>query len=284
MTTGAAVDLRIGTSGWTYPHWRRGVVYPQGLRQRDELAHLSRRLRTVEINGSFYSLQRPASWATWAAAVPEDFEFAVKGGRFITHLKKLRDVERPLATFLGSGLLTLGTALGPLLWQLPGQLPFEPDRIDAFLRLLPRTHGAAAEQARGADPAKFARWDTEPVTTTAHPDRPLQHAVEVRHDSYRTAEFLALCREHGVAVVCADTAGRWPWIDEPVSELGYFRLHGSRELYASPYTDEELDGWADRLRGWAQVPWVRTLRVYFDNDAHGYAARDAVALAARCAG
>lgn len=276
-----AARIRIGTSGWTYPHWRHGAFYPEGLRQREELAHLSRRMDTVEINGSFYALQRPSSYRTWLETVPAGFEFAVKGGRFITHQKKLSNVEQPLATFFGSGLLTLGSALGPVLWQLPAQLPFHPERIDRFLGLLPSTHGHAADLGQHADRAKFDRWGADPVATTDVPDLPMRHALEVRHPSYLAEEFLAICRSHGVAVVCADTAGRFPWIDQPVSDLGYFRLHGSRELYASDYTDVELDGWVDRIRGWAAVPEVAQIRVYFDNDAHGFAPRNALALAAR---
>jgi uncharacterized protein YecE (DUF72 family) len=276
-----SADIRIGTSGWTYPHWRHGAFYPEGLRQRDELAHLAGVMSTVEINGSFYSLQRPSSYRTWLETVPAGFEFAVKGGRFITHQKKLSNIEQPLATFFGSGLLALGGALGPVLWQLPAQLPFHPERIEKFLALLPRTHGAAAELAHDADRTRFDRWDTEPVTVTEHPELPMRHALEVRHPSYLTAEFLAICGSHGVAVVCADTAGRFPWIDQPVSDLGYFRLHGSRELYASNYTEVELDGWVERIRGWAAVPEVTQLRVYFDNDAQGFAPRNALALAAK---
>lgn len=275
-----AVDIRVGTSGWTYPHWRRGAFYPEGLRQRDELAHLARRLRAVEINGSFYSLQRPSSYEAWLAAVPEDFEFAVKGGRFITHQKKLRGVEQPLATFFASGLLTLGRSLGPILWQLPAQLPFHHDRIEQFFRLLPQTHGAAAESARDADPTKFTRWGASPVTSTAHPGLRLRHALEVRHPSYLSEQFLELCGRYGIAVVCADTAGRFPWIDQPVSDLGYFRLHGSRELYASNYENDELETWIARIGGWAAADGIAQVRVYFDNDAHGFAAHNALALAA----
>jgi len=272
--------IRIGTSGWTYPHWR-GDFYPAGLRQRDELRYLSGMLETVEINGSFYSLQRPSSYLRWNEQTPPDFVFAVKGGRYITHMKKLTDVQTPLATFLASGLLSLGPKLGPVLWQLPQFLPFKAERMEAFLQLLPRTHGEAAELAGQCDRAKFERWGQGPATATGDPERPLRHAVEVRHPSYQNDEFADLCRRHGAAVVLADTAGRWPWIDRPVTDFGYFRLHGSRELYTSGYTDAELDDWVARIHGWQQVDVMQDVWIYFDNDAQSHAAWDARRLAER---
>ncbi len=202
--------IRIGTSGWTYPHWRRGAFYPSGLRQRDELGYLSQQLSTVEINGSFYSLQRPSSYQRWHDETPDDFVFSVKGGRYLTHLRKLTEIDTPLANFLASGLLTLGAKLGPILWQLPASLPFHPDRIEAFLRLLPPTSGDAADLAAGCDPTKFERWDQQPALAVDDRARPLRHAIEVRHPSYQCDEFTALCREYGAAIVLADTAGRWP--------------------------------------------------------------------------
>ncbi|EBF6878282.1 DUF72 domain-containing protein, partial [Salmonella enterica subsp. enterica serovar Saintpaul] len=138
--------VRIGTSGWRYPSWR-GDFYPAGLRQRDELAHLSRLLTGVEVNGSFYSLQRPSSYSSWAGQVPKGFLFAVKGGRFITHLRRLVDVEEPLANFFASGVLALGDKLGPVLWQLPARQELDEDRLSAFFELLPRTTDEAAALA-----------------------------------------------------------------------------------------------------------------------------------------
>jgi len=272
--------IHVGTSGWIYPHWRRDF-YPEGLRQRDELRYLSGRLDTVEINGSFYSPQRPSSFLRWAEQTPADFVFAVKGGRYITHMKKLTDVQTPLATFLASGLLSLGPKLGPVLWQLPPFLPFKPERMEAFLQLLPRTHGEAAELAGQCDRAKFERWGQQPALATDHAERPLRHAIEVRHPSYLDDEFADLCRRYGAAVVLADTAGRWPWIDRPATDFAYFRLHGSRELYTSGYTDEELDGWVARIHGWEQVGGMQDVWVYFDNDAQAHAAWDARRLAER---
>src|SRR6478609_3165201 len=141
---------RIGVSGWRYPSWR-GDFYPKGLPQRLELTYAAERMTSIEINGSFYSLQRPSSYAAWRAAVPADVDFAVKGGRFITHLKALRDVETPLANFFASGVLALGDQLGPFLWQLPERLTFDAGVVDTFLGLLPRTTTSVADLASRHD-------------------------------------------------------------------------------------------------------------------------------------
>ena len=174
---------RIGTSGSIYPPWR-GVFYPKGLVQRRELEFLAERLDTVEINGSFYSLQRASSYRTWAERTPDDFVFAVKGGRFVTHMKKLRGVEEALANFFASGPLALGGKLGPVLWQLPPNLGYHPERIEDFLRLLARTTAEAAALAEG-------HTDKVPEPATAvDEDRPLRHAMEVRHASFRDPGFV----------------------------------------------------------------------------------------------
>ena len=234
----------VGTSGWRYPPWR-GTFYPPGLPQRRELAHLAGLVNSVEINGSFYSLQRPESYRAWAAETPDDFRFAVKGSRYITHLKQLRDVRVPLANFLASGVLALGPKLGPLLWQLPPRLRFDAARIDEFLTLLPRSTGAAAQLAGEHD----ARLDGR-AETTVDADRPLRHAVEVRHESFRDPAFVALLRAHDVALVVADTAGKFPYLEDVTAGFVYVRLHGDTELYVSGYAPDALDRWAQRVREW----------------------------------
>jgi len=265
-------QTRIGISGWTYPPWRR-VFYPDGLPQRRELEYASRQVGSIEINGSFYALQRPESFRAWAEQTPERFVFSVKAGRFITHMKKLRDVDTALANFFASGVLALGPKLGPLLWQLPPNLGYDADRLEAFLSLLPRTTAAAAELAAQHDARVEDRaW----VTTDA--DRPVRHALEVRHASYETASFLALLRAHGVAVVTADTAGKWPLIEEQTADFAYVRLHGAEELYASGYSDVALDRWAAKVRGWGQD---RDVFVYFDSDVKVRAPFDAMSLMRR---
>jgi uncharacterized protein YecE (DUF72 family) len=263
-----AARVLVGTSGWRYPPWRR-TFYPDGLPQRRELEHLSRRVSSIEVNGSFYALQRAESWRSWAAQTPEDFVFAVKGPRFVTHLKQLREVTVPVANFLASGLLALGPKLGPLLWQLPPRMRFDPGRVAAFLELLPRTTAAAAELA--------ARHDERvPDVVGTDADRPLRHALEVRHESFRDPAFAGLLRAYGVALVLADSAGTWPVFDELTTDFAYVRLHGQDELYAGGYTPDALDAWAAHVRGWGVDAFV-----YFDNDAKVRAPFDAIALRER---
>jgi uncharacterized protein YecE (DUF72 family) len=274
VSGGVSGEVRVGISGWTYPPWR-GVFYPPGLPHRLELEHAASLLGTIEINGSFYALQRPESYQDWRARTPEDFLFSVKGGRFVTHLKKLRDVETPLANFFASGVLALGPKLGPVLWQLPPNLGFDAGRIADFLALLPRTTAGAAELASRHDERMEGR-----AFTTTEEHRPLRHAMEVRHPSYETPAFTDLLREHDVAVVTADSAGKWPMFLEPTTDdLAYVRLHGAEELYASGYDGDALDRWAGLVAGWRDAG--RDVVVYFDNDVKVRAPVDAQALAAR---
>ncbi|MCW2739122.1 DUF72 domain-containing protein [Nocardioides sp.] len=267
--------MRVGISGWRYAGWR-GVFYPVGLPQRRELEHAASRLTSLEVNGSFYSLQRPSSWRSWGEAVPEDFVLAVKGPRFITHMKKLVDVEAPLATFLASGVLSLGPRLGPMLWQLPPQLGFHPDRLAAFFDLLPRrTADAAALAAAHHEAGKLK----EPPVTSTPADRPLRHVLEVRHSSFRTTEFCDLLRAHDIGMVVADSAGTWPMFDEVTSDLVYVRLHGDTELYTSGYGPAALDRWAEKVRAWDAAGL--DVLVYFDNDAKVHVPFDALALQER---
>jgi uncharacterized protein YecE (DUF72 family) len=263
----------VGISGWRYPPWR-GTFYPRGLPQRRELEYAAQRMSTVEINGSFYSLQRPESYAAWRAQTPDGFVFAVKGGRFITHMKKLAGVEVPLANFFASGVLALGDKLGPLLWQLPPTLGYDHDRLAAFADLLPRSTTAAARLAAGHDQRLDGR-----ALTTADADRPLRHAIEVRHDSFTDRGFLDLLRDKDIGLVVADTAGKWPLLLDVTSDFVYVRLHGDTELYVSGYSDEALDAWAARVQGWAEQGL--DVYVYFDNDVKVRAPVDAMALAER---
>jgi uncharacterized protein YecE (DUF72 family) len=272
--------IRIGLSGWTYPHWR-GVFYPKGLVQRRELEYASRAFDALEINGSFYSLQRPSSYARWRDATPEGFVFAVKGGLYITHMKKLSGVEQPLANFFASGLLALGPKLGPILWQLPPNLSYREDRMADFFAMLPDTTERAGAIAAACDDKIKTKFGEEPVISPQGPSTVLRHAVEVRHDSFATGDFARLCREHGIALVVADTAGRFTWVDEVTAELVYVRLHGDQELYASRYSDEGIEWWAGRVAGWANTEGVREVHVYFDNDGHAHAPFDARRLAER---
>ncbi len=267
----------VGVSGWSYPAWR-GDFYPRGLVQRRELEYAASRMTSVELNGSFYSLQRPSSYRSWAEQVPEDFVIAVKGSRFVTHLKRLVDVEQPLANFFASGVLALGPKLGPLLWQLPERLGYDPDVVDRFLALLPRSTGAAADLASRHDD----RVKPDRVHTTTDADRPLRHAVEFRSPSFDVPAFYEQLAATGTACVLADTAGRWPAVDRDTEGFRYVRLHGDSELYTSGYSDEALDRWADRIAGWAEGG--EDVHCYFDNDAAGHAPHDAGRLLARLRG
>jgi uncharacterized protein YecE (DUF72 family) len=265
--------VRVGISGWTYPPWR-GVFFPKGLPHRAELNYAATHLSTIEINGSFYSLQRPSSYRTWHDQTPDDFVFSVKGGRFITHMKRLLEPETTLANFFASGVLALREKLGPFLWQLPPNFAFDPDRLAAFFAYLPRSTSEAAWLARHHD----ERLKDRALTDTDE-DRPLRHALEVRHNSFKTPAFTDLLREHHIAVVVADTAGKWPLIREVTTDFAYVRLHGDEVLYTSGYSDEALDSWAKQIRVWADDG--RDAFVYFDNDVKVRAPFDAMALASR---
>jgi uncharacterized protein YecE (DUF72 family) len=290
----AAGRIRIGISGWRYKGWR-GIFYPPKLPQRRELEFASRAFDTVEINGTFYSLQHPSSFRTWAAETPDDFLFALKGSRFITHMKKLRGIDEAFSNLLASGLLALGPKLGPILWQFPPQMHFDPSRFEHFFTILPRSTAAAAKLAVRCHDRMLPRSVLE-----APVDIPLRHAVEIRHESFATQPFLDLLRRHDIGLVVADTV-EWPLLLDVTSSLVYIRLHGSEQLYLSGYESDALDIWADRIITWATggtplapapadlttpnaarridpVPaptQPRDVFVYFDNDAKVRAPFDA---------
>ncbi|MBO1751852.1 DUF72 domain-containing protein [Actinotalea sp. BY-33] len=265
-------QIRVGISGWRYAPWR-GTFYPPGLPQRRELEHAASLLSSIEVNGTFYALQRPTSFEAWREAVPRDFLFSVKGGRYLTHMLRLQNSDQALANFLASGVLALGPALGPLLWQLPPTLTFDAAVLDRFLGSLPRTTAAAAELARGHDDRLEGRsW------TAVEEDRPLRHVLEVRHASFADPAALDLLRTHGTGLVVSDSAGRFPALEEVTSDLVYVRLHGSEELYVSGYDDATLARWAEKVRGWADRGL--DVLVYFDNDVKVRAPVDAQRLGA----
>jgi len=218
--------VRVGISGWAYAGWR-GRFYPPGLRHSAELAYASREVDTIEINGTHYSLQRPASFARWRDETPDGFVFAVKGSRFVTHLKQLRGVETPLANFFASGVLRLEEKLGPLLWQFSPRFRFDRERLETFFALLPRDTEAAASLAGHHDQRLAGRaW------TRTDRKRSLRHAIEIRHQSFLDPDFIALLRRHSVALVFADSV-EWPYAEDLTADFVYLRLHGSEELYAS---------------------------------------------------
>jgi uncharacterized protein YecE (DUF72 family) len=263
----------IGISGWLYPPWR-GVFYPAGLRQADELTYAADRLTSIEINSSFYGLQRPASWMRWRDATADGFAFAVKGPRLITHLRRLREARPPLANFLASGVLALGDKLGPILWQLPANLTYDAEVLEGFLALLPRTTAEALDLAReredGMDGRDHLRIDA---------DRPLRHAIEPRSHSFDVPAFHEQLQRHGVATVLGDNEGRWPRLDWATADFAYARLHGDAVLYTSGYDDGALARWANWTR--THLAAGRDAFVYFDNDVKVRAPMDAMALIER---
>lgn len=262
--------VRVGISGFSYPPWR-GVFYPPNLRQKDELSFASRAFPSIELNGSFYSLQRPESYRAWYAATPSDFVFAVKGGRFVTHMKRLRNAETALANFFASGLLCLEEKLGPILWQLPPSLRFDAGVIESFFELLPKTTHELALLSRRHD----ARLNGRSVVETER-NLSVRHTLEVRHPSFQDGRYEDLLRRYGIASCVADSAGLYPMIEVDSADFSYARLHGAEQLYVSGYAPRQLAPWARRVRKWAQRGDVF---VYFDNDVKVRAPFDALNLA-----
>lgn len=279
--------IRIGISGWTYKPWR-GVFYPEGLRQKDEMGYAAAQFRSIEINGTFYGLQKPKSFITWRDGTPSNFVFSVKAPRYITHILRLREPEPAIANFLASGLLALGEKLGPILWQFPPSLKFDAELFETFLALLPHDTESAVARAKRHEPRLDGRDFCE---TDAK--RSLRHAVEIRHESFRDPEFIRLLRRHHVALVCADTV-EWPRLMDLTADFIYCRLHGSEQLYASGYDAKAIRRWAKRVRAWADGSEPadaervlgparprksgRDVFLYFDNDMKVRAPEDAKAL------
>jgi uncharacterized protein YecE (DUF72 family) len=283
-------NIYIGISGWRYKGWR-GAFYPEKLPHRLELEFASQRFNTIELNGSFYSLQRPRSFNQWREQTPQHFVFSIKGSRYITHMLRLRNIEGALANFFAQGLLVFGPKLGPILWQLPPNFNFEPERLEDFFALLPRTLKQAADLARNHDERlKDRSW------FDVSQDATLRHAIEIRHESFVNEKFIRLLRRYGIGLVVADTV-EWPLLMDVTSNFVYCRLHGSEELYASGYEAKALDIWANRVVAWAQGGEVdngrkastrnaprrkrRDVFVYFDNDMKVRAPFDAEQLSQR---
>lgn len=278
--------IRIGLSGWTYPGWR-GIFYPEDLAHRRELEYASRKFSSIEVNGTHYALQKPETFRKWSAETPEHFVFSIKGSRYITHIRRLNEVEEPLANFFASGMLVLREKLGPFLWQFPPSFRFDAARVEAFFNLLPRDTNAAGALIR-----KAATRETS--TKGARPNRPLRHCMEIRHESFMAPEFFALLRKYGVAFVFADTAGKWPYAEDLTSDFVYIRLHGSKKLYESGYGKKVLGRWAKRILRWTEGGQPRDAHlvtprklahsksrdvyVYFDNDAKVKAPANALTL------
>ena len=283
--------IYIGISGWRYAPWR-GDFYPTGLKQDDELSFASRALPSIELNGSFYALQRPESYANWYAATPPGFVFSTKGNRFITHIQRLRDIDGPLANVFASGVFNLKEKLGPFLWQFPPSFRYDAELVEHFLSLLPHDTGSALLLAQQCEPRMRERSQLQ-----IDKKRKLRHAMEIRHDSFIDESFIALLRKYKVALVVADTAGKWPCLEDVTADFMYLRLHGDKELYASGYSDEALERWAQRIDIWSRggqpedaqrasekrppARKSRDIYCYFDNDIKVKAPFDARRLIAR---
>jgi uncharacterized protein YecE (DUF72 family) len=283
----------VGISGFTYQNWR-GRFYPKDTPAREWLRYASRAFNSIELNGTFYSLKSPDVYRKWVAEVPaRGFVFAVKGSRFITHNLKLNRAETALANFYASGVLALGKKTGPFLWQLPAQVRFNPERLENFIRLLPRSSEEAESLARLRD-ARVKKGELLEANERVR----YRHAFEVRNPSFFTREFYDLLREHRCGFVIADTAGVFPYAEEITADFAYVRLHGSKQLYVSGYSDAELDAWATRVVRWSGGRWEANaakrreggneakrravdMYVYFDNDAKVHAPNDAQRLAER---
>ena len=257
------MTIRIGIGGWTYEPWR-GTFFPEGLPQKRELAYAAERLTAIEVNGTYYSSFKPATFAAWAAQVPPGFVFTLKASRYCTTRKVLAEAGESVARFCGQGIVELGDRLGPILWQFMPTRKFVSDDFAAFLRLLPAEQDGV----------------------------PLRHAVHVRNDSFADPMFVAMCRAADVAIVFADSAD-YPAIADVTAPFVYARLESAQEEIATGYAPAALDRWADAARSWAAggqpegLPYVsdapppeqpRDTYVFFINGAKVRAPQGAMAL------
>jgi uncharacterized protein YecE (DUF72 family) len=241
--------IRIGIGGWVFPPWR-GTFYPKGLPQTQELAHASRHLTAIEINGTFYNSGRAESFRKWRNETPDDFVFSLKGPRFVTHRNELAGAKDSLDLFFSRGVLELGDKLGPILWQFAPFKQFDAGDFGAFLELLPREVGG----------------------------RKIRHLVEVRHSSFRTPAFADLLRKHGVAVASVHDE-KYPAFDDVTADFAYLRLRRCVEDEPTGYPESELDRWAEHARGHAAEG--RDVFLYFINGAKVRAPAAAQALIRR---
>lgn len=249
----------IGISGWSYEPWR-GTFYPEDLPHKNELHFASRALNSIEINGTFYALQKPKSFRRWYEEVPDDFIFSIKAHRYITHIKLLKNAEEGVANFFRSGILELKEKLGPILWQLPPRMKFDAEKIEQFLKFLPQDFESAVKLAKSK---KYRHWRKgQDISVKIDKNRPLHHAMEVRNDSFKDKKFISLLKKYNVALVVADAEGTWPYFEEQTSDFMYCRLHGKDQLYISSYDKKAITKWAKKLSLWRKK---RDVFVYFDN-------------------
>ena len=234
------MQVHVGTSGWTYDH-RQGRFYPPGCSKTHRLEYYAGKFSSVELNATFYRAMPEQTFAHWYARTPPGFCWSLKASRYITHIKRIKDVKEPLERFLRS-VAPLKEKLGPILFQLPPGLRFDGEVLSAFCRALPTD---------------------------------LRIALEARHASWCTEKALATLERNHIAWCISDTAGRYPYLETATAAFIYIRLHGSRTLYASEYTEDELCAWAQKIKAWGKETYV-----YFDNDAMAYAPHNALRLSA----
>lgn len=280
--------IHIGMSGWTFEGWR-DQFYPKGLTQKKELEYASRQVNSIEVNGTFYSLQKPTSFQRWYEDTPEDFCFSIKAPQYISHVRRLKEVEEPLANFLASGIFCLKEKLGPILWQFPPNVMLKDDRFEKFLKLLPYDLKSASRLAKKHSAKLDGRAETKVSV-----EGPLRHAFEFRHPSFMNPDFIDLLREHGVAVVFAHSGLKSPYTEDLTAGFVYARMHGQDEAYKKGYPKNVLSWWADRVRTWSSGGQPddahcvslsrpkgikRDVFVYFDTEAKEQAPFDAMNLA-----
>lgn len=254
-------EIRIGISGWTYPTWRK-TFYPKNLVQKKELEFASRSVSTIEINGTFYSAQTPQTFINWYERTPSEFKFSVKASQYVTHIKRLKEVDSEVKRFTEGGLRELKEKLGPILWQFPPNMKFDEAKFREFFKILPSD---------------------------------LRHAVEIRNNSFKDPKYIELLRKHNIAYVIADTADRWVYAEDITADFIYVRLHGFKELYTGGYPKSALKVWADKLKNWEsgkttkkpvligeaikpKSKMKKDMFIYFDNDAKVNAPFDATSM------
>lgn len=280
-------EIRIGMSGWTHDCWRSSF-YPEDLSRKKELDYASRKVTSIEVNGTFYALQKPATFQRWYEETPKNFIFSIKAPKFITHVLRLRECEEPLNTFLASGLLCLKEKLGPILWQFPPYATLKDDRFEQFAKILPHTSLQAAELAKNHGSVIEGRAWTE-----ASGDNQMRHAFEFRHPSFMNPDFIEMLRSYGIAVVFADSGKTSPYCEDLTSDFVYLRMHGGSPAHKKGYPLLALKRLAKKIELWAcgkqpkdaqtissgkPTPGEKDVFVYFDNDVTETAPLDALKL------
>lgn len=262
----------IGMSGWTFPGWRGGF-YPKGTVQKKELEFASRKVTSIEINGTFYKIQKPSTFQSWYDATPQGFVFAVKAPQYITHIRRLKEeIETPVANFFASGLFRLKEKLGPILWQFPPNMMLKDDRFEKFIKLLPKTPAAASKVSKG-----HSSWLKGSAETSSKQVPAIRHAFEFRHPSFFNADFLGLLRENNIAVVFAHGGDEKLYIDTPTADFVYARMQGQGKEFAKGYPKKTLQDWRKQIAGMAKIG-VKEAFTYFGTEKKKYSPLDALNL------